>query len=142
MRTYTPSAKEIERQWWLVDAEGMPLGRMATRIATVLRGKHKPIYTPHLDTGDNVVVINASKVALTGRKAEQKTYRHHTGYIGSLVERPFQSLLERNPSEIIELAVRRMLPKTKLGRKMFMKLKVYNGPEHPHAAQQPETATL
>ena len=138
MRTYTPSAKEIERQWWLVDAEGLPLGRLATRIATLLRGKHKPIYTPHLDTGDNVVVINASKVALTGRKAEQKTYFRHSGYMGGEQHIPFQRMIETHPERVIELAVRGMLPKNTLGREMRKKLRVYAGDEHPHMGQNPQ----
>ena len=138
MRTYTPSAKEIERQWWLVDAEGMPLGRLATRIATILRGKHKPIYTPHLDTGDNVVVINASKVALTGRKAEQKTYFRHSGYMGGERHIPFHRMIETHPERVIELAVRGMLPKNTLGREMRKKLRVYAGEEHPHMGQDPQ----
>ncbi len=139
MKTYTPKADEIERQWWVVDAAGIPLGRLATRVARILRGKHKPMYTPHLDTGDHVVVINASRVALTGRKADQKTYFTHSGYMGGEKHIPFRRMLEKRPERIIELAVNGMMPKNKLGRQMRSKLRVYAGPEHPHEAQTPET---
>ena len=128
----------VDRKWVLIDAEGAVLGRLAVRTAMILMGKHRPTYTPHVDTGDFVVIINAGKVRVTGRKAEQKVYRHHTGYIGSLVERTFADLMQSNPAEVIELAVRRMLPKSRMGRRMFAKLKVYAGAEHPHGAQQPE----
>jgi len=138
MRTYTPKAHEIERRWWIVDAADKPLGRLATEIARILRGKHKPMYTPHLDTGDHVVVINASRVALTGRKAEQKTYFRHSGYMGGEKHIPFRRMMEKHPERVIELAVRGMLPKNKLGRTMRRKLKVYAGAEHPHQSQRPE----
>jgi large subunit ribosomal protein L13 len=143
MKSTTQATRQtVEHKWLHLDADGQTLGRMAVKVATILMGKHKPTYTAHVDTGDFVVITNAAKVRVTGRKSEQKTYRYHTGYIGGLVERPYAQLLERNAAEIIELAVRRMLPKSKLGRAMFKKLKVYNGPDHPHAAQKPETITL
>ncbi len=138
MKTYTPTAEEIERRWWLVDAEGKTLGRLATRVAGILRGKHKPMYTPHLDVGDYVVVINAEKVALTGRKADQKTYFTHSGYMGSEKHIPFRRMIERHPDRVIELAVRGMLPKNKLGQHMRKKLKVYAGVVHPHQGQEPQ----
>ena len=138
MRTYTPKAGEITREWYVVDAEGETLGRLATRIATVLRGKHKPTFTPHMDMGDHVVVINASKIVLTGTKDEKKLYQSHSGYPGGLRSVPFATMLERRPTEVVESAIRGMLPKNKLGRRMASKLKVYPGPEHPHVAQQPQ----
>jgi large subunit ribosomal protein L13 len=138
MKTYTPKAGDIQRSWWLVDASGKPLGRLATEVARVLRGKHKPMYTPHLDTGDNVVVINAAKVILTGRKAEQKTYFRHSGYMGGEKHIPFKRMLEKHPERVIERAVKGMLPKNTLGRQMRKKLRVYAGSEHPHQGQRPE----
>ncbi len=138
MKTYTPKAEHIERRWWLVDAEGKTLGRLATRVAGILRGKHKPMYTPHLDVGDYVVVINAEKVALTGRKADQKTYFTHSGYMGSEKHIPFRRMIATHPDRVIELAVRGMLPKNILGRHMRKKLKVYAGAVHPHQSQQPQ----
>jgi large subunit ribosomal protein L13 len=138
MTTLTPKKNEIERRWWLVDAEGQRLGRIATEIARILRGKHKPIYTPHLDTGDHVVVINASKVVLSGNKAEQKTYFRHSGYMGNEKHIPFKKMLEQHPERVIELAVKGMLPKNTLGRTMKEKLKVYAGAEHPHQGQHPQ----
>ena len=138
MTTLTPKKNEIVRQWWLVDAQGLRLGRLATEIARVLRGKHKPIYTPHLDTGDHVVVVNASKVALSGNKADQKTYFRHTGYMGNEKHIPFKKMLENHPERVIELAVKGMLPKNSLGRHMREKLKVYAGAEHPHQGQNPQ----
>ncbi len=138
MRTYTPKAGDITREWYVVDAEGETLGRLATRIASVLRGKHKPTFTPHMDMGDHVVVINASKIVLTGTKDEKKLYQSHSGYPGGLRSVPFATMLERRPTEVVESAIRGMLPKNKLGRRMASKLKVYPGPEHPHAAQQPQ----
>jgi large subunit ribosomal protein L13 len=138
MTTLTPKKNEIERQWWLVDAEGMRLGRLATEVARILRGKHKPIYTPHLDTGDHVIVVNASKVALSGNKADQKTYFRHSGYMGGEKHIPFKRMLEKHPERVIELAVKGMLPKNTLGRHMREKLKVYAGSEHPHQGQQPQ----
>jgi large subunit ribosomal protein L13 len=137
MRTYTPRAQDITRAWFIVDADGQTLGRMATRIATVLRGKHKPTFTPHLDMGDHVIVINADKIVLTGSKAEQKLYHAHSGFPGGLRSVPFATMLERKPTQVVEAAVKGMLPKNKLGRQMGTKLKVYAGAEHPHAAQQP-----
>lgn len=133
---------EIERKWYLVDADGQVLGRLASRIATILRGKHKPTFTPHLDVGDHVVVINAEKVTLTGKKLRDKVYRWHTGYIGSLREVKAETMLRTHPDRVIEWAVQGMLPKNRLGRAMAKKLKVYRGADHPHQAQQPETLTL
>lgn len=138
MKTYTPKATEIERTWWVVDAEGKVLGRLATEVARVLRGKHKPMYTPHLDTGDHVVVINAEKIQLTGKKAEQKTYFRHSGYMGGEKHIPFEEMQTKHPERVIELAVKGMMPKNNLGRLMLRKLKVYAGAEHPHEAQQPK----
>ena len=142
MKTYSVKAGEIEHHWYVVDAEGQVLGRLATEIARVLRGKHKPIYTPHLDTGDFVVVINADKVRLTGNKADQKTYFKHTGFMGGEKFIPFRTMLEKHPERVMELAVKGMLPKNALGRQMRGKLKVYAGAEHPHAAQQPQSLTF
>jgi large subunit ribosomal protein L13 len=138
MITLTPKKKDIERQWWLVDAEGLRLGRLATEVARILRGKHKPIFTPHLDTGDHVVVINASKVVLSGNKADQKTYFRHTGFMGHEKHIPFKKMIENHPERVIELAVKGMLPKNTLGRHMHEKLKVYAGAEHPHQGQHPQ----
>lgn len=142
MKTYSVKAGEIERHWHVVDAEGKILGRLATEVARVLRGKHKPTYTPHLDTGDYVVVINASKVQLSGRKEELKSYFKHTGYMGGEKFIPFKKMLEEHPERVIELAVKGMLPKNALGRQMRDKLKVYAGAEHPHAAQNPAPLTV
>ena len=138
MRTFTPKAEDIEHRWWLVDAQDKPLGRLATEVARVLRGKHKPIFTPHLDTGDHVVVINARKVRLTGKKAEKKTYFRHSGYMGHEKHIPFQRMIETHPERVIELAVKGMLPKSALGRNLGKKLKVYADAQHPHQGQQPE----
>ncbi len=138
MKTYIPKLAEIGRKWHLVDAEGKILGRLASRIAQILSGKDKPIYTPHLDVGDFVVVINAEKVKVTGGKEEKKIYYRHSGYPGGLKERTYEELLSKKPQDIIRKAVRGMLPKNKLGRQMFKKLKVYAGSEHPHQAQRPE----
>jgi len=138
MKTFSARPKDIERKWYLIDAEGQVLGRMATRIADLLRGKNKPIYTPHMDTGDFVVVINAEKVVVTGRKAEQKEYQRYSGYPGGLKRISYQRMLEKFPERIIEHAVRGMIPHNRLGRVMIKKLKVYAGPDHPHGAQQPE----
>lgn len=137
MKTFIAKPAEIERSWYIVDAEGQTLGRLASRIATILRGKHKPIFTPHVDCGDYVVVINAEKIHVTGRRLEQKKYYRHSGYPGGLREISLADQLERFPTRPVELAVKGMLPKNKLGRKMFKKLKVYAGSEHPHEAQQP-----
>jgi len=138
MKTYTPTETDIQRRWWVIDAEGKVLGRLASRVAGILRGKHKPIYTPHLDTGDYVVVINAEKVRLTGDKPNQKTYFRHSGYMGGERFIPFRRMMEKHPERVIELAVKGMLPKNQLGRQMRKKLRVYAGPEHPHAGQQPQ----
>jgi len=140
LKTYIAKEKEVEdsKRWYVVDAEGKVLGRLASQIAHILRGKHKPIYSPHQDVGDFVVVINAEKVKLTGKKMEQKTYFRHSGYIGGTTYTPVSLMLQKHPERVIEFAVKRMLPKNALGRKMFKKLKVYAGPEHPHAAQKPE----
>jgi len=138
MKTYTPKLTEIERRWWVVDAEDQVLGRLASKIAQILRGKHKPMYTPHLDTGDYVIVVNAEKVRLTGAKAEKKEYFRHSGYMGGGKLIPFRRMQAEHPERVIELAVKGMLPKNNLGRLMRKKLKVYAGPAHPHEAQQPE----
>lgn len=138
MRTYSPSAKDITRDWYVVDAEGQTLGRLATRVATVLRGKHKPTFAPHMDMGDHVIVINADKIVLSGAKAEQKLYHAHSGFPGGLRSVPFATMLEKKPTDIVEKAVKGMLPKNKLGNAMGKKLKVYAGADHPHAAQQPK----
>ncbi len=127
----------FKREWYVVDATGIPLGRLASKLATILQGKHKPTYTPHFDVGDYVIVVNADKVLLTGKKAEDKVYYKHTGYIGHLYRYTYKQLLEKHPELPIKLAVKRMLPKNKLGRRMLRKLKVYAGPDHPHQAQQP-----
>ena len=138
MPTPMPKENEIERKWFVVDAEGKVLGRLATRIATILRGKHKPLFAPHLDVGDHVVVLNAEKVHLTGRKLQNKQYRWHTGYIGGLREVSAEKMLKTHPERVIEWAVQGMLPKNRLGRAMAKKLKVYRGAAHPHQAQQPQ----
>ena len=137
MRTFTPRPADITRQWLVIDADGAILGRMATEIATLLRGKHKPIWAPHVDTGDHVVVVNAAKVKLTGRKEDQKIYRQHSGYEGGLREERARLVRQRKPIKLVEDAVHGMLPKTKLGAAMYRKLKVYAGPDHPHTAQKP-----
>ena len=137
MPTPIPKESEIERKWFVVDADGQVLGRLATRIATILRGKHRPTFTPHLDVGDHVVVVNAEKIHLTGRKLQDKMYRWHTGYIGGLREIAAADMIKTHPERVIEWAVQGMLPKNRLGRAMVKKLKVYRGPEHPHQAQQP-----
>ena len=142
MKTYTPKAEDIQRNWVVVDAENQVLGRLASKVAQILRGKHKPIFSPHLDVGDYVVVINADKVRLTGNKAEKKEYFRHTGYIGGEKFIPFKTMLDAHPDRVIDLAVKGMLPKNNLGRLMRRKLKVYAGATHPHEAQQPETIEL
>lgn len=142
MKTFTPKPSDIEQKWYVVDADGQVLGRMATRIADILRGKNKPIWAPHMDCGDFVVVINADKVKLTGRKMENKTYVHYTGYPGGLRQTPISRVMEKKPEFVVRHAVRGMLPHNKLGRHMLRKLKIYAAPEHPHTAQQPETLTL
>ena len=142
MRTFSAKKEEIEREWFVVDAEGQTLGRLATQIATVLKGKHKPIYTPHLDCGDYVIVINADKVRVTGRKMDQKFYYRYSGYPGGLSKISLRDQLARFPERVVQAAVRGMLPKNKLGRQMIKKLKVYAGDEHPHQAQQPKPLEL
>jgi large subunit ribosomal protein L13 len=139
MKTYSAKAAEIEKKWVMIDATGLVVGRLASLVALRLRGKHKPTYTPHVDCGDNVIIINAEKVVLTGRKRERKIYRHHTGYIGGIKERTAKSILEsRFPQRIVEKAIERMLPRGPLGRQQLGNLRVYAGSDHPHAAQQPE----
>jgi large subunit ribosomal protein L13 len=138
MKSYMARPREVERNWYLIDAEGQTLGRLATEIARLLRGKNKPQYTPHVDTGDFVVVVNAEKAIVTGRKAEQKVYYRHSGYPGGLKETSYEVMLERKPTEILRRAVRGMMPKTRLGRQQLRKLKIYAGPEHPHEAQNPQ----
>ncbi len=138
MKTYTPKAHEIERRWWVVDATDQTLGRLATRTARLLRGKHKAVYTPHLDTGDFVVVLNAAKVRLTGNKADQKSYFRHSGYMGGERFISFRRMIATHPERVIELAVKGMLPKNALGRAIRKKLKVYPGAEHPHQGQDPQ----
>jgi large subunit ribosomal protein L13 len=138
VRTYTPKAAEIERRWHVIDATDVVLGRLASQIATLLRGKHKPTFAPHVDTGDFVIVVNADKVALTGAKREQKRAYRHSGYPGGLRSVSYVELLEKNPRRAVEKAVRGMIPKNSLGRQQLTKLKVYAGPEHPHAAQKPQ----
>jgi large subunit ribosomal protein L13 len=142
MKTYQATSQDRERNWYLVDAEGKTLGRLATQIADVLRGKRKPTYTPHVDGGDFVIVINASKVAVTGNKREGKRYWRHTGYPGGIRSRTLGDLLERRPEEVIRRAVKGMLPRNRLARQQLRKLKVYAGPEHPHQAQKPETLEI
>ena len=142
MKTYSAKPLELKQNWLIVDAEGQTLGRMATAIATRLRGKHKAEYTPHVDTGDYVVVINAEKVKVTGNKAKDKLYHSHSGYPGGLKSVPFENLIDKSPEKVIKLAVKGMLPRTPLGRTMFKKLKVYAGSEHPHGAQQPQALEL
>jgi large subunit ribosomal protein L13 len=138
-KTHSTKGADVEKKWLLIDANGLVVGRLATIVANRLRGKHKPSYTPHIDDGDNIIIINADKVVLTGRKREQKMYYHHTGYIGGIKERSAKSILEgRFPERIVEKAVQRMLPRGPLGRKQFGNLRVYKGPEHPHAAQTPQ----
>ncbi len=142
MKTYVTKPAEIERAWYVVDAEGQTLGRLASSVATILKGKHKPTYSPSVDCGDFVVVVNADKIAVTGRRLEQKKYYRHSLYIGGLKEITLRDQLQQHPERVIESAVRGMLPKNTLGRKMFKKLKVYAGAEHPHEAQQPQPLEL
>ncbi|MBS3905482.1 MAG: 50S ribosomal protein L13 [Syntrophaceae bacterium] len=137
MKTYQAKKEEVEHQWYLVDAEGRVLGRLAAELAKILRGKNKPIYTPHVDTGDFVIVVNAGKVALTGKKMKDKIYYHHTGYPGGIRDMSAEKLLAKKPTEMIRIAVKGMLPKTSLGRQMIQKLKIYAGAKHPHEAQKP-----
>jgi len=142
MKSFMAKAEQIQRKWYIVDAEGKPLGRLASEVAKILRGKNKPTFTPHVDTGDHVIVLNAEKVLLTGKKLEQKMYRYHTGFPGGLKEIKYKHLMEKRPEKAIELAVKGMLPKNSLGRAMFRKLNVYKGTEHEHQAQKPEVLTL
>jgi large subunit ribosomal protein L13 len=143
MSTYSAKAADIEKKWVLIDANGLVVGRLATLVAMRLRGKHKPTFTPHVDDGDNVIIVNAEKVVLTGRKRENKVYHHHTGFIGGIKERTAKYILEsRFPERVLEKAVQRMLPRGPLGRKQFGNLRVYKGAEHPHAAQQPEAIDI
>jgi len=143
MKTYSAKPAEVEKKWVMIDASGLVVGRLASIVAMRLRGKHKPTYTPHVDCGDNVIIVNADKVVLTGRKREQKVYHHHTGYIGGIKERSARSILEgRFPQRVVEKAVERMLPRGPLGRQQFGNLRVYAGPEHPHTAQQPESIDI
>ncbi len=142
MPTYSPKASEIERSWYVVDAEGVVLGRLATRVADVLRGKHKPTYAPHIDTGDHVIIVNADKVVLTADKAADKHIYRHTGYPGGIRSETYAERLDRKPAEAVRDTIRGMLPKTRLGRAQISKLKVYAGPTHPHSAQQPAPLEL
>jgi large subunit ribosomal protein L13 len=139
VRTYTPKVSEIQRSWYVVDAEGMVLGRLATEVATILRGKHKPTYTPHIDTGDHVIVINADKVVLTSNKGDKLFVHRHSGYPGGLRTKSYGQLIAEKPDEAVRRAVRGMIPKNRLGRQMIKKLKVYAGPVHNHSAQDPQT---
>lgn len=142
MKTYSPKASELNRKWYLVDAQDKVLGRLASEIATRLRGKHKPEFAPHLDNGDFIVVINADKIKVTGQKMSQKVYYRHTGYVGGLKERTLEEMMRKKPEQVIIKAVRGMLPKSALGYQLITKLKVYTGAEHPHGAQQPEVLDI
>ncbi len=142
MKTYMAKPAEVEHKWYVIDASGQTLGRISSEVASILRGKHKPTYTPHVDTGDFVIIINAEKVKLTGDKLNQKMYRHHTGYPGGLKEMDYRTLLQKKPERAIETAVKGMLPHNRLGNMMYKKLKVYRGSEHPHQAQKPEVREL
>ena len=141
-KTFTPRPSDIDRHWWVVDADGLPLGRLASEVASVLRGKNKPTFAPHFDMGDFVVVVNASKVAITGDKATQKRYFRHSGYPGGLRENSFEEMRAKFPERVVEQAVRGMLPRNRLGRQMYRKLKVYRGPRHPHSAQAPKPLAI
>ena len=142
MKTYMAKGETVERKWYVVDAEGMVLGRLASQVAAILRGKHKPIFTPHVDTGDYVIIINADKVVLTVKKLEQKKYYHHSGYVGGLKEISYKTLLQKKPEFAVYEAIRLMMPKGPLGRQMLKKVKIYRGSEHNHVAQQPEVLEL
>lgn len=139
MNTYMANPDKIERKWYVVDAEGKTLGRLASEVAKVLRGKNKPVFTPHVDTGDYVIIVNAEKVSVTGKKLDQKIYYHHSDYIGGMKETTLREMMNKHPERVIEYAVKGMLPKGPLGRQMYTKLFVYAGPDHKHAAQKPET---
>lgn len=142
MKTYSLKLGDVEKKWYLVDAEGKTLGRLSTQIAAILRGKHKPTFTPHMDMGDNIIVINAEKIQLTGRKAEQKKYYRHSGYPGGIKVTSFSDMIEKKPKMVITIAVKGMLPHNRLGRRILKNLKVYSGTEHPHASQNPEKLEL
>ena len=142
MKTYMAKAESLERKWYVVDADGMVLGRLASQVAAILRGKNKPVFTPHVDTGDHVIILNADKVVMTGKKLDQKKYYHHSGYPGGLKETTYRNLMKNKPEFAVLEAVRRMLPKGPLGRSMLTKLRVYRGTEHKHQAQKPETLVL
>jgi len=142
MKTYTASARSVERKWYVVDAAGVPMGRLASKVAAILRGKNKPTFTPNIDTGDFVIIVNSDKVVLTGKKLEDKYYRYHTGYIGGLKEIPYKKMIAEKSDVAVYEAVRGMLPKNSLGRQMIKKLRVYKGAEHNHAAQKPEVLKL
>ena len=142
MKTFMASPATIDRKWYVVDAEGQTLGRLASEVAKVLRGKNKPIFTPHMDTGDFVIIVNADKVKVTGRKLDQKIYYHHSDYVGGMKETTLREMMAKKPEKVVELAVKGMLPKGPLGRQMLKKLHVYAGPEHQHAAQKPEVLTF
>ncbi len=142
MKTFMASPATIDRKWYVVDAEGQTLGRLASEVAKVLRGKNKPIYTPHVDCGDNVIIVNAEKIVVTGKKLDQKIYYHHSGWVGGMKETTLREMLQKKPEQVVELAVKGMLPKGPLGRQMYTKLHVYAGAEHPHAAQKPEVLTF
>lgn len=142
MKTFMAKPSEVEHKWYVIDAQGQTLGRLASEVASILRGKHKPTYTPHVDTGDYVIIINAEKIQLTGNKLDQKIYRYHTGYPGGLKEMDYRTFLQKKPERAIETAVKGMLPHNRLGRQMIKKLKVYRGSEHPHQAQQPVVREL
>lgn len=142
MKTYMAKPADIDRKWYIIDASGQVLGRLASEVALMLRGKHKPTYTPHMDTGDYIIVINADKIQLTGAKLQQKKYHYHTGYPGGIKEVDYQTMLQKKPEKAIEIAVKGMLPHNRLGRKMYKKLKVYRGDQHPHQAQKPEFREL
>ena len=142
MKTFMASPATIDRKWYVVDAQGQTLGRLASEVAKVLRGKNKPIYTPHMDCGDYVVIVNADKIVVTGKKLDQKIYYHHSGWVGGMKETTLREMLQKKPEQVVELAVKGMLPKGPLGRQMYTKLHVYAGAEHPHAAQKPEVLTF
>ena len=142
MNSFMANPAKVERKWYVVDATGYTLGRMASEVAKVLRGKNKPVFTPHIDTGDYVVIVNAEKIKVTGKKLDQKIYYHHSEYVGGMKETTLREMLAKKPEKVVELAVKGMLPKGPLGRQMFTKLHVYAGPEHPHAAQKPEALTF
>ena len=142
MKTYMANPDKIERKWYVVDADGQTLGRLASEVAKVLRGKNKPVYTPHIDTGDYVIIINAEKVAVTGKKLDQKVYYHHSDYVGGMKETTLKEMMAKKPEKVLELAVKGMLPKGPLGRSMIKKLHIYAGPEHKHEAQKPEVLTF